>query len=84
MQLTTLINAIGQRKEAPAVEALVIQLGGKVPLPSKREGYFTAKKHRVELAWNTEVLTPAFYPPKKTKGARRFRTSQRSGFRLKA
>ena len=65
MQLTTLIAAIGQRKESPAVEALVIQLGGKVPLPSKREGYFTAKKHHVGLAWNTEVLTPAFYPPKK-------------------
>lgn len=65
MELVKLIAAVGQRKDAPEVEELVAQFGGKVPLPSKKKGYVSAKKHDVELAWHWEVLAPAFYPPKK-------------------
>ncbi|XVJ68603.1 MAG: hypothetical protein HEQ39_02360 [Rhizobacter sp.] len=65
MKIVKVIAAVGQRKEAPEVDELVVQLGGKIPLPSKREGYFSAKKYGVVLAWHWEVLAPAFYPPKK-------------------
>jgi hypothetical protein len=65
MELTRLISAIGQRRDSPEVETLVTELGGKTPLPSKKEGSFTAKVHDVELAWNDEVLAPGFYPPRK-------------------
>ena len=65
MELAKLIAAVGQRKDSPEVEALVIQFGGKVPLSSKKEGYVSAKKDDVELAWHWEVLAPGFYPPKK-------------------
>jgi hypothetical protein len=65
MELAKIIAAVGQRKEASDVEELVAQLGGKIPLPSKREGYFSAKKYDVVLAWHWEILAPEFYPPKK-------------------
>ncbi len=65
MELAKIIAAVGQRKDSPEVEALVTQFGGKVPLAPKKEGYVSAKKHDVELAWHWEVLAPGFYPPKK-------------------
>jgi hypothetical protein len=65
MELNRLVAVIGQRKNAPDVERLVADLGGKLPLPAKAEGYFTAKEQDVELAWHNEVLAPAFYPPQR-------------------